>query len=82
MAGRIKYEQINSMIEELNTVTGCKYKIMDTPVNKLNSDNMRRYTVSFRKQSLNLGIPGAPACGGQYFALYFEVSWSEPHFVD
>lgn len=44
MVGRIKYEQINSLIEELNNVTVSKYKIMDTPVNKLNSDNMRRYT--------------------------------------
>ena len=46
MLGRIKYEQINSMIEELNTITVSKYKIIDTPVNKLNSENMRRFNVS------------------------------------
>ena len=47
MLGRIKYEQINSMIEELNSVAVAKYKIIDTPVNKLKSDDMRRFNVSF-----------------------------------
>lgn len=43
MVGRTKYDLINSMIEELNTVTVSKYKIIDSPVNKLNSENMRRF---------------------------------------
>ena len=48
MVGRTKYDLINAMIEELNTVTVSKYKIIDSPVNKLNSENMRRFNVSLR----------------------------------
>ena len=43
MLGRLKYEQINSLVEELNSVTIKKYKIIDTPMNKLGSEGMQRF---------------------------------------
>ena len=43
MLGRFKYEQINSLIDELNACASRKYKIIDTPLNKLSSENMKKF---------------------------------------
>ena len=42
MLGRVKYEVINSLIDEINSCATQKYKIVDTPLNKLSSENMKK----------------------------------------
>ena len=46
MRGVLKYTTINDTITEINNVVTKKYKIMDTPLNKMKSEEMRMFQVS------------------------------------
>ena len=45
MRGVLKYTTINDTITDINNVITKKYKIMDTPLNKMKSEEMRMFQV-------------------------------------
>lgn len=45
MRGRIKYAEVNDVIKEINEVVQKKYKILDTPNNKMSGEDMKRFQV-------------------------------------
>lgn len=51
MRGRIKYAEVNDVIKEINEVVQKKYKILDTPNNKMSGEDMKRFQQYTDKES-------------------------------